>query len=196
MELVKKDGTTVDIVVLSNDIQDIIEQYTTNSLDKDNPSMITQGQFNSCLMECYKRCIYPLELFNNTKDKPHNYKEDDTLIELCNIYINVCNKYDKHICLTGFGFLTGISIFTLMEWRDKREVSQVKQNISKIIDKYDEETLQDLLITGKRNPVGIVAVLNNKHGWASQTIKRETVQRIETNENLALALGVDLDESQ
>ena len=39
--------------------------------------------------------------------------------------------------------------------------------IHKKLLKYNEESLENKLASGKANPVGVIAILNRRHGWAS-----------------------------
>ena len=66
----------------------------------------------------------------------------------------------------GFGKLTGISQDTLYQWG--AETSRPSSSGSEIFKKLTterEESLSNMLISGKRNPVGLLGALNRHYGW-------------------------------
>jgi hypothetical protein len=60
----------------------------------------------------------------------------------------------------------------------------MRKSFSKKISKYDEDSLQNLLTSGKCNPVGVLAVLNHSHGWNLPGVSREVAKPALTAENL------------
>ena len=75
-------------------------------------------------------------------------------------------------------------------WYHDKKASREKAEIAKKILHLDEETLADFLTDGKRNPVGVLAVLNNRHGWSSQRVTHETEQPRLDNTEIRGLLGV------
>ena len=76
--------------------------------------------------------------------------------------------YDKEISINGFTFLTGISQDCIYAWgNNTRELSKSGNEIYKKLNQYREESLSNKLVTGNKNPVGVIAVLNRQFGWAS-----------------------------
>ena len=76
--------------------------------------------------------------------------------------------YDKEISIMGFSLLTGIHYDTISSWgREGTKLSDLSSSITQKLVKFREESLSNKLITGKRNPVGVIAVLNRQFGWAS-----------------------------
>ena len=76
--------------------------------------------------------------------------------------------YDKEISINGFTFLTGISQDCIYAWgNNSRELSTSGNEIYKKLNQYREESLSNKLVTGNKNPVGVIAVLNRQYGWAS-----------------------------
>ena len=98
--------------------------------------------------------------------------------------------YDKHICMFGYSFISGIDTDTLVMWESDRKASKEQTDLVKNIRQLDEESLKDLLVTGKRNPVGVVAVLNNRHGWSSTRVEHvSTENRLENADIVAKICG-------
>ena len=76
--------------------------------------------------------------------------------------------YEKEISVVGYCLLTGIKQDTIYDWaKGSTKLSQVSRDIPKKLFQFREESLSNKLVTGKRNPVGVIAVLNRQFGWAS-----------------------------
>ena len=76
--------------------------------------------------------------------------------------------YDKEISIIGYTTLTGIPYDVVIDWgTGSAKLSSMANQIFQKIWKYSEESLSDKLISSKSNPVGVIAVLNHRHGWAS-----------------------------
>lgn len=76
-------------------------------------------------------------------------------------------RYDKEVSVIGYTTLTGIPDSIIYNWRDGNKLSSAASDICKKLAKYREESLSDKLVTGNKNPVGVIAVLNRQFGWAS-----------------------------
>ena len=88
-------------------------------------------------------------------------------------YCKLCYKYNKEISISGFSKLTGISKSCFYGWAGNEgyskglmdRASKAGVDLLKNIDEENEESLSQLLISGKRSPVAILGALNRKHGW-------------------------------
>ena len=76
-------------------------------------------------------------------------------------------RYDKEVSIVGYSTLTGIPDSVIHEWKNGNKLSQTALEIYQKLAKYREESLSDKLVTGNKNPVGVIAVLNRQFGWAS-----------------------------
>ena len=137
----------------------------------------SQSIWNAALMYIHKNVFRDRETFRNRKlirdsnnimDSTYNIYDMDMVNEVCNIYIYLCMRYEKEISILGFSELTGIPDSTVYQWGyTERKLSQKGMEISQKLTKFNEESLSNKLASGKSNPVGIIAMLNRKHGWAS-----------------------------
>ena len=76
--------------------------------------------------------------------------------------------YDKEVSVIGFCNLTGISQDCIYAWANNaRELSTSGNEVYKKLNQFREESLSNKLVTGNKNPVGVIAVLNRQYGWAS-----------------------------
>lgn len=106
---------------------------------------------------------------NNKVFKESNYNSYnfELVMYILDIYIyDMCMKYDKEVSILGFSSLTGIPDSTIYDW-GKNTLSPTASEILKKLRKYQEESLSNRLVTGAKNPVGVIAILNRRYGWAS-----------------------------
>ena len=111
------------------------------------------------------------------EDKAYN---PDILAPILDYYIYLCALYDKTVTQHGFCKLTGISDGVISSWSaldDTDSVSKKRRALYKKLRGENENSLTGMLTTGKRNPVGLLGVLNHYHGWNMPGVSREIGQR-------------------
>lgn len=136
----------------------------------------SQSVWNSALYYIQKK-LFDINYFKSKE----NYKLDNGMYKESNfnsynfelvmyvldIYIyDMCMKYDKEVSILGFSSLTGIPDSTIYDW-GKNTLSPIASEILEKLRKYQEESLSNKLVTGAKNPVGVIAILNRRYGWAS-----------------------------
>ena len=189
---------SAEVVDLKHDIPQELEQWALTTLNIDEPSKLTQMQFNAGLRHVHDMYISTLDILQVDNNKPcgtktyNNIKAINTLTELLYIYIDLCMLYDKHICTWGFCHLAGLEVDTIELWLTDKKASRELKDLSKKLKLLDEESLKDLLVTGRRNPVGIISVLNNRHGWSDKRIIHQTETAPQSLASIADSLGVAL----
>lgn len=96
----------------------------------------------------------------------NNAYDIDIINNICDIYIDLCFEYDKEISILGFSKLTGINQDTFYDWGNERSrPGSSACEIYKKLSREREESLSNMLISGKRNPVGLLGALNRHYGW-------------------------------
>lgn len=96
----------------------------------------------------------------------NNAYDLDIINNICDIYIDLCYEYDKEISIMGFSKLTGITTDTIHQWgAETSRPSSSGSDIYKKLSREREESLSNMLISGKRNPVGLLGALNRHYGW-------------------------------
>ena len=90
-------------------------------------------------------------------------------MKVLDIYIyDMCMKYDKEVSLIGYSTLTGINRQTVYDWSNGVHGSSAEGiDVFQKLKAFREESLSNKLVTGAKNPVGVIAVLNRQFGWAS-----------------------------
>ena len=96
----------------------------------------------------------------------NNAYDLDIINYICDVYIDLCYEYDKEISILGFSKLTGINQDTFYDWGNgSSRPSSIGCEIYKKLSREREESLSNMLISGKRNPVGLLGALNRHYGW-------------------------------
>ena len=140
----------------------------------------SQAVWNSCLRYIYKyvfknnnnllRQTDNIYNINNPIPSTYNSYNYDTVLKILDIYIfDMCMRYDKEVSIIGFSTLTGIDESIIYDWGngESGKLSPLSSKIYKKLNEYREESLSNKLVTGNKNPVGVIAVLNRQYGWAS-----------------------------
>ena len=190
MEKVEEAEDTIE--VFENDISMYLRIFCEENRIED---MTTQPQsvWNSALYYIYKNVFKGT---NRLKDKTNRPIRNNDIISDCNrydvnkvsnildIYIyDMCMKYDKEVSILGFSSLTGIPDSTIYDW-GKNTLSSTASEILEKLRKYQEESLSNKLVTGAKNPVGVIAILNRRYGWASPytSDSRQQARALSANE--------------
>lgn len=106
--------------------------------------------------------------YSNLNNSNCNRYNMDIVSSVCDYYIYLCMLYVKEVSIIGFSNLTGIYTQTIHQWGDdERKLSTSGLDIYQKLHDFNEESLSNLLISGTRPPVGPIAALNRRHGWAS-----------------------------
>ena len=95
-------------------------------------------------------------------------------------------RYDKEVSIIGFSTLTGIDESIIYDWGngESGKLSSSSSKIYKKLSQFREESLSNKLVTGNKNPVGVIAVLNRQYGWASPytSDSRQQARALSANE--------------
>lgn len=179
-----KDNSDNLIEVYENNIEFYLFEFFGNFIESDNTDDIkkyivncTQNQFNGALMYVCKKVfknrselkdnnIYSNGIRNNYTNNlimtNYNKYNADILDKLCDYYIYLCTIYNKTVSINGYCKLIGIDNGTITLWSEP--TCDTFRIYKKLIDER-ENCLTNQLSSGKVNPVGIIAILNHKHGW-------------------------------
>ena len=165
-----------EMIVYDDIFQELIDQFRMDN-NIDDMRTASQSVWNSCLRNIYKHLFKNSDVLkskelmhndNTVADTNYNSYNYDIILELVEIYIyDLCMKYNKEVSIIGFSSLTGIHRDTINEWgKGSTILSKTSFDIYKNLVDFNEESLSNLLHRVK-NPVGIIAILNRRHGWAS-----------------------------
>lgn len=168
------------IEIFENDI----DMYLNLFLEErgiDDMKKESQAVWNGALMYIRRNVFSDSSVLKSTK-KLEGYNNNNIYLNNSNCnsydisivdkvldyYIYLCMLNDKEVSINGFSYMTGISQDCIYSWaNDKRELSTAGKEIYKKLSTSNEESLEAKLATGNKNPVGVIAILNRRHGWNS-----------------------------
>ena len=182
----KVQGTENTIEIFENDIQ----MYLTMFCEENGIEYMTkepQSRWNSCLHYIYKHvfangCLKQSNnIYNINNNIPSNYNsyDYDIVLKVLDIYIfDMCMRYDKEVSIVGFSTLTGIDESVIYDWGNgSTKLSTTSAKIYKKLNEFREESLSNKLVTGNKNPVGILGVLNRHYQWNMPGVSREQANK-------------------
>ena len=181
MERMQNTGTEQ---VFENDMELYLSQFCEEHKIEDIKKE-SQSVWNAALMYIKRHafnepdCLKSKSLVNTTGTftggvSNYNAYNYDLVNRICDYYIYMCMVYDKEVSAIGFSLLTGIDRYTVATWRDEgTKLSPSCSDIGKKISDFREESLSAKLATAKRNPVGILAILNRHYGWNLPGVSKE-----------------------
>ena len=187
MERAQDTENTIEI--FENDIQLYLSMFCEEQGIEDMKKE-SQAVWNSCLRYIYKYVFKNNNNLLRQTDNIYNIKNPipstynsynyDTVLKILDIYIfDMCMRYDKEVSIIGFSTLTGIDESIIYDWGngESGKLSTSSSKIYKKLNEFREESLSNKLVTGNKNPVGVIAVLNRQYGWASPYTSDSNKQR-------------------
>ena len=174
MEKVQEQENTIE--VFENDIQMYLSMFCEENGIEDMTKE-PQSRWNACLTYIQRHVFNNKDLLkepnniyntNNSIASNYNMYNYELVNNICDIYIDLCFINDKEVSILGFSNLTGIDNETINVWgNNDSKLSTLSFGIYKKLSQFREESLSNKLVTGNKNPVGVIAVLNRQYGWAS-----------------------------
>jgi len=178
-----------DIEYIKNRVNSAINDFCIDYDIKDLRNE-TQNLYNALLRYIYENVFKPkgkLRVDNRSKSLI-DYSNIDILYSVLEYYIYLCDLYNKAVSIKGFSLMIGIDYGIILDWNNgvNRKLNPLYSEIHKILDAERERSLADMLISGRKQPIGLLAVLNHEKGWnlpgSSREIKHvassETPQQI------------------
>lgn len=157
--------TESGVEVFENAVSEYLQEYIDTHQIEDMHRE-PQSRWNSALMYINKYYFKLHPEILTTPGTVSNSYNLDAVNSVCDIYINLCYEYDKEISILGFSKLTGINQDTFYDWGNQSSrPSSSACEIYKKLSLEREESLSNMLISGKRNPVGLLGALNRHYGW-------------------------------
>lgn len=157
--------TESGVEVYEDKITEYLDQYIEEH-DIEDMHKEPQSRWNAALLYINKYLFKPHPEVLKSENRLSNTYDLEIVSNICDRYIELCYEYDKEISILGFSKLTGINQDTFYDWGDgsSRPGSQACE-IYKKLTQEREESLSNMLISGKRNPVGLLGALNRHYGW-------------------------------
>ena len=180
MEKVQDQAQTIE--VFENDIQMFLTMFCEENGIEDMKKE-SQSVWNGAL-RYIRRHVFNnkdvlkskdnINIYNNNIPSTFNAYNYDTVNYICDIYIDLCFINDKEVSIIGFSNLTGIDTELIYNWANENtKLSTTSFNVYKKLSQFREESLSNKLVTGNKNPVGILGVLTRPSQWNLPGVSRE-----------------------
>lgn len=176
--------TESGIEVYEDKITEYLDQYIDEHCIEDMHKE-PQSRWNAALLYINKYLFKPHPEVLKSENRVSNTYDLEIVSNICDRYIELCYEYDKEISVLGFCKLTGIVQDTIYQWG--AETSRLGSSASEIYKKLTqerEESLSNMLISGKRNPVGLLGALNRHYGWNMGQPRGGAVEKHQTIEQI------------
>ena len=188
-----------DITYWDNKIEQYILDYINNPINEiiDIPlSKISQQQWDG-LLHCIGR-----DVFNYGRLIPRvngaTAFDIDFIEIITNIYLLLCQRYNKTTSIISFCFFLGIDNTSLYDWINNsnnininnRELNHKRAKIIKRITENREHTLKNKLESTSQ-AVGFIAIGNQEFGWSGDTVANEERARTMALSDLPTLNGID-----
>ena len=158
----KKVNNTVDV------FKDDIDMYINLWMEERNIEdlcKISQNRWYNCCKYIYEHVFKVNPKYLKDDNNINNAYDTDKVNEVLDIYIDLCNDYEKVVNIVEFTFFTGIHRDTLNGWVNGVQLGSSGSDICKKIDEMREESLVGLQVSGKGNPMNYMPSLNKYCGF-------------------------------
>jgi len=158
----QKVNNTVDV------FKDDIDMYINLWMEERNIEdlcKISQNRWYNCCKYVYDNVFKVNPKYLKDDNNINNAYDTDKVNEVLDIYIDLCNDYEKVVNIVGFTFFTGIHRDTLNGWVNGVQLGSSGSDICKKIDEMREESLVGLQVSGKGNPMNYMPSLNKYCGF-------------------------------
>ena len=158
----------VEHVEIEEIYRDDIDKYIHLWMNERNITdmcKVSQNRWYNCCQYVYDNVFKINPVYLKDDNRISNQYDIDKVNKVLDIYIRLCNDYEKVINIVGFTFFTGIHRDTLNGWVNGERLGSTASDICKKIDQMREESLVGLQISGKNNPMCYMPSLNKYCGF-------------------------------
>lgn len=164
MSAVKMQEVNNTVDVFKDDIDMYINLWMEERHVEDMCKM-SQNRWYNCCKYIYENVFKVNPKYLKDDNNINNAYDTDKVNEVLDIYIDLCNDYEKVVNIVGFTFFTGIHRDTLNGWVNGVQLASSGSDICKKIDEMREESLVGLQVSGKGNPMNYMPSLNKYCGF-------------------------------
>lgn len=158
----------VERVEIDEIYKDDIDKYIHLWMNERNITdmcKISQNRWYNCCQYVYDNVFKVNPVYLKDDNHISNQYDVGKVNKVLDIYIRLCNDFEKVINIVGFTFFTGIHRDTLNGWVNGERLGSTASDICKKIDQMREESLVGLQISGKNNPMCYMPSLNKYCGF-------------------------------
>lgn len=175
----------------------LIYEYLSRYWNEDSKDFVSPEDFitNRISPNVWRACLRHVgkQIYADgalkVEDRTFNQYDADKVEEALNLYLDLCDEYQKAPSCYTFEAFTGVTDEILDLWNRGERLTldtvgnSKKRNFQTILKNARQLALEDKLENGKQNPVGVIAIMNHEFGW------NQSVPEIPTNKPKALSSG-------
>lgn len=177
-DVIKADNSILHSII--DGVNDAIDSFCLDH-GYSNPIDMSMSVWNSLLLYIRGSVFKDGILKSYEVSQEYNYK---LVSDICDYYIYICYMYEKEVSIKGFEKFTGIDDNTIRRTGSGKIASSKDWNIREKLTSENEESLSNVLYTGRKNPVGIIAILNHRHNWQTAAAARGEQKPVLTADQL------------
>lgn len=167
----------ININTLEQNINDCVDLFLDElQIDKDYKSItsVKHSTFTYMMSYIYEHLFKPTETLCNNQKSYVDYTNVELLQELANIYIKLCQRFNKSQGLMCFSYLLGCSYSTFADWMSRTDELNVKR--SQVLKNIQESHKQQQINLLNDTPVGALSVANNDIETGLEWSKQQAAQ--------------------
>ena len=152
----------ININTIEQQINDCVDMFLNElQIDNDYVSIISikHSTFTYMMSYIYEHLFKPSETLCNNQKSYVDYTNIELLQKLADIFINLCQRFNKAQGLMSFSYLLGCSYSTLSDWMNRTDELNLKR--SAVLKSIQEGHKQQQINLLNDSPVGALAVANN-----------------------------------
>lgn len=182
-----------EIEIYKNDIDTYINLWKEERKIEDI-CKVSQNRWYNCCKYVYENVFKNNQERLKVPNNLYNAYDEVKVNNILDIYIDLCNDYEKVININGFTLFTGIHRDTINGWSNGQGLGSSSSDICKKLDIMREESLVGLQISGKGNPMCYMPALNRYCGFNMPGVNNGTVEKPKTVEQIAAERGLQLED--
>ena len=167
----------ININTLEQNINNCVDLFLDElQIDKDYKSItsVKHSTFTYMMSYIYEHLFKPTETLCNNQKSYVDYTNVELLQELANIYIKLCQRFNKSQGLMCFSYLLGCSYSTFVDWMSRTDEFNVKR--SQVLKNIQESHKQQQINLLNDTPVGALSVANNDVETGLEWSKQQAAQ--------------------
>ena len=149
-----------------------------------NMCKVSQNRWYNCCKYIYENVFKLNPKYLKEDNNINNAYDTEKVNNILDIYIDLCNDYEKIINITGFTFFTGIHRDTLNGWVNGVQLGSLGSDICKKINLMREESLVGLQVSGKGNPMNYMPSLNKYCGFNMPGVREQGSSKTQSIEQI------------
>lgn len=174
-------NNTVDV------FKDDIDMYINLWMEErsiEDMCKVSQNRWYNCCKYVYENVFKVNPKYLKDDNNINNAYNTDKVNNILDLYIDLCNDYEKIVNIIGFTFFTGIHRDTLNGWLHDRQLGSSGADVCKKIDEMREESLVGLQVSGKGNPMNYMPSLNKYCGFNMPGVRSQGGEQTQSIEQI------------